>query len=72
MFTLIHYKHTAVKGHYKATCRCTSENKWQAYTDGREIYDNTTDPEYAGFVIKDSEGKTVFRMIKKKGSYEDV
>lgn len=63
-YTLIHYKRTQIKGKYNPICTITYSNKWTAYNDAREVFDNATDPEYAGFAIKDENGHTLVRRLK--------
>lgn len=64
MYTLIHFQRTQVKGKYKETCRITFMDKWRAYSEAREFFDNATAPEYAGFMLKDKDGKTLCRQVK--------
>lgn len=62
MYTLIHFKRTQIRGKYNELEICKYANKWIAYRDAREVFDKTTDPTYAGFMIKDKDGNTLVRQ----------
>lgn len=64
MYKLIHFKRTEVKGKYKDICSCTYADKWAAYADARTVFDNATDHDYAGFMIKNPDGSTLCRQLK--------
>lgn len=64
MYTLVHYKNSSIKGRYIKICSCRYVNKWDALADGKAIFDTTTDPNYAGFLIKDKDGNTICRRRK--------
>lgn len=66
MFTLVHFKKSGIKGKYLTICTCTYNNKWVAYTDAREQFDQINDPNYAGFMIKAADGSTLVRQLKKE------
>lgn len=62
MYTLIHFTFTQVRGRYNELEVCKYADKWIAYKDAREVFDKTTDPNYAGFMIKDNDGNTLVRQ----------
>lgn len=63
MFQLIHYRRTEIKGKYAKICTISYTDEGTAKADAETLFEHITDPEYAGYAIKNNR-HTVYRRLK--------
>lgn len=62
-YTLVQFKSLAKRGKYTAICFTTFDSSMEAFQAGLAMHKKLTPP-YAGFMVKDSQGNTIYRVRK--------